>query len=132
MATTRDYIAYLEDGLRGVSHLRFRSMFGEYAVYYRDRVVGLVCDQTLFIKVTPGTSAILAGVVGTAPPYRGGRDAFVLTETEIEDTVLMTRVIEACHADVAARSPPARTARLSRTPRSGSRSQPRTPRPRRK
>lgn len=27
-------------------------MFGEYALYYDGRVVGLVCDDTLFIKIT--------------------------------------------------------------------------------
>ena len=43
MATHKDYIKYLEDCLKHIPAIRFKPMFGEYALYCSDIVVGLVC-----------------------------------------------------------------------------------------
>ena len=106
MATGKNFIAYVEDCLNGVRGVRFKAMFGEYALYFNDVVVGLVCDQTVFIKVTHGTSILLKGRVDTAPPFPGGKDAFVLTESELEDHDLIGQVLAAAHCDLAMKSTP--------------------------
>jgi len=35
-------------------------MFGEYALYYDEKVVALICDGAIFLKITPSTTKILA------------------------------------------------------------------------
>lgn len=49
-----------------------RKMFGEYAVYYRDRIVALFCDDQLFIKPTNAGRAFI-GKVSEAAPYPGAK-----------------------------------------------------------
>ena len=105
MATGKNFIAYLEDCLSGVRGIRFKAMFGEYALYVNDVVVGLVCDQTVFIKVTEGTSLLLRGRVGTGPPFPGAKDAYVLTESELEDDELIGQVLTVAQRDLAAKAP---------------------------
>ena len=100
MATSKNFISYLEDCLSGVRGIRFKAMFGEYALYLNDVVVGLVCDQTLFIKMTDETSGLLKGQVKTGPPYQGAKDAYILTEGELEDDELMGRVLMAAYRDL--------------------------------
>jgi TfoX/Sxy family transcriptional regulator of competence genes len=107
MATSKDFIAYLQDCLRRVPDLHFRAMFGEYAMYARDVVVALVCDQTMFVKVTDGTSALLAERVRLGHPYPGAKPAYMLTEAELEDDELMPQVIAAALRDLAGRAKPA-------------------------
>lgn len=53
MSTNSVTIDQLNQSLRALGSVRFRKMFGEYAVYFGDLVVGFVCDDTLFIKITP-------------------------------------------------------------------------------
>jgi len=97
-------------------------MFGEYAMYAHEVVVGLVCDQTVFIKVTEGTSALLTGRVGTGQPYPGAKPWFMLTEDELMDEVLISQVIAAALRDLPvtrkkARSPkqPSKSKRASKS-----------------
>ena len=101
MATSKNFISYLEDCLSGVRGIRFKAMFGEYALYLNDVVVGLVCDQTLFIKVTGETSRLLENRVKTGPPFPGAKNAYVLTEGELEDDEMIGRVLAAAYRDLA-------------------------------
>ena len=52
MATSRNILDYLLDQLQPARNIRARKMFGEYALYCDDRVVALVCDDQIFVKIT--------------------------------------------------------------------------------
>ena len=55
MATTKETLDFLRDALALVPEVSFRPMMGEYCVYSAGRIFGLVCDDTLYLKTTPGT-----------------------------------------------------------------------------
>ncbi len=52
MATSQSTIDFLIDQLVTLSDVKYRKMFGEYALYCDGKVVALVCDDELFIKPT--------------------------------------------------------------------------------
>jgi hypothetical protein len=54
MASDLGFVEYVCDQMRDAGRVRFRKMFGEFAVYCDDKVVALVCDDQLFVKPTPG------------------------------------------------------------------------------
>ena len=55
MSTKQSTIDYLLDQLSAIKTIRARKMFGEYALYTQEKVVALVCDDELFVKITePG------------------------------------------------------------------------------
>jgi TfoX/Sxy family transcriptional regulator of competence genes len=61
-----------------------RPMFGEYGLYHQGKNFALVCNNTLFIKVTdPGRSA--AGRITLAPPYPGAKPAYKISSTRMKD-----------------------------------------------
>lgn len=64
--------------LGGAGQVWARKMFGEYAVYCDGKVVGLVCDNTLFLKYTERAEP-LCGPVVLAPPYEGARPHILVT-----------------------------------------------------
>jgi TfoX/Sxy family transcriptional regulator of competence genes len=101
MATSPQTIAHLLDALPdGVTT---RRMFGEYAVYFQDRVAGLVCDDTLFIKPTPGAMALLP-TAEMAPAYPGSKD-YIVAGDALDDADLMARVLQAMAAETPAPKP---------------------------
>ncbi|MDD4087271.1 MAG: TfoX/Sxy family protein [Bacteroidales bacterium] len=79
MATSEDFIAYVMDQLNEIDDLRCRKMFGEYAVYYKSKLIGLVCDNQLYIKPTKAGASFI-GNVQEAPPYPGAKNSFLITD----------------------------------------------------
>ena len=71
MATSPATIDHILDILSALP-LTVRKMFGEYALYLDDKVVAFVCDDTLFIKPTPGALVLLPDTE-RAPPIRAAR-----------------------------------------------------------
>ena len=76
MPTSKQTVAFIEDQLAGLP-VRTQPMFGEYALYFQsagldDKVVGFICDDTLFIKPSEVDAAVLEGTV-MAPAYPGSK-----------------------------------------------------------
>jgi len=62
-------------------------MFGEFAVYASGRVVALVCDDTLFLKLTEA-GVMFAGEgadIKTGPPFPGAKPWLLIDDDRIED-----------------------------------------------
>lgn len=54
MATSQDTIDFLVEQLAEMSdRLSTRRMFGEYCLYVDSKPTAFICDDTLFIKITP-------------------------------------------------------------------------------
>ena len=52
MATRQSTVDYILDQLASAGSISARKMFGQYALYCDGKVVGLVCDDTLYVKIT--------------------------------------------------------------------------------
>ena len=74
---------FLDALLEGLWEVRVRPMMGEYVLYCKDKVVGNVCDDTLFVKITPSSKRILEPLqTPVQPPYPGAKDYFKVESTE--------------------------------------------------
>lgn len=100
MATSAATVAHILDTLPG---LRAAKMFGEYGVYLDDRVVALICDDTLFAKATPTAHAMIPDIP-MGPPYPGAKPHMILDEL-LDDPDLCARVLHAVAADLPAPKP---------------------------
>lgn len=72
MSTQPATVARILDLARGAGDVSARKMFGEYAVYLDGKVVGLICDDRLFLKPVPSLAALLPDAPDV-PPYPGAR-----------------------------------------------------------
>ncbi len=89
MATSVEYIDFVRERLDRFGSVRTRKMFGEYMVYFNDRPILTVCDNTVFIKKFPELSEIMS----SAPcsfPYEGAKESYIL---DIENDELLDQVI---------------------------------------
>ena len=105
MPTSKQTVAFIEDQLAGLP-IRTQPMFGEYALYFQsagldDKVVGFICDDTLFIKPSEVDAAVLDGTV-MAPAYPGSKLYHSVPGDLLEDSewlhIAITRTAEALPA----------------------------------
>jgi TfoX/Sxy family transcriptional regulator of competence genes len=81
MASDREFVTFVCEQLRGAGEISSLRMFGEAAIYLEGKVVGLVCDNQLFVKVTaPGRARIGSPV--EAPPFPGASNWFLMTDLD--------------------------------------------------
>ncbi len=91
MASEESFVQYVCGQINTASEIRYRKMFGEYAIYCNEKVVALVCDNQLFVKPTaPGREFI--GEVVEAPPYEGAKPSYLI-DAQIEDSEWLSELI---------------------------------------
>ncbi len=103
MASDLNFVEYVCDQINEAGQVSFKKMFGEYAIYYDERVVALVCDNQLFIKPTAGGRSMIGSVV-EVPPYPGAKPYFLIGE-QLEDQQWMSNLIQLTAGELPAAKP---------------------------
>ncbi len=83
MASDLDFVEFIVDQIENAGVIKYKKMFGEYAIYSDSKVVALVCNNQLFIKPTERGRSFIGDVV-EAPPYPGAKLNFLI-EDKFED-----------------------------------------------
>ncbi len=96
MATSAATIAFLLEQAAGA--VTARKMFGEYALYCDGRVVGLVCDDVLFVKPVGAAPPAME----MCPPYKGAKPHWRIPPDAWEDGTTLAALLRR----VAAALPP--------------------------
>jgi TfoX/Sxy family transcriptional regulator of competence genes len=114
MATDPSFAAYVLDQAAEAGDVRARRMFGEYALYLGDKVVGFLCDDQAFLKPTAGGRALLARVV-EGLPYPGAKPHLLLAD-ELDDRPLLAALLQRTAEELPEPAPKRpRTSRASRS-----------------
>jgi len=100
MATDKSFAEYILDQIDD-KKAWVRAMFGEFAIYYDDKVVGLICDNTLFLKVTENSEKLLTGNK-TGPAYKGAKPSYIISEEILEDSKQLKKIILGIYDDLPA------------------------------
>ena len=92
MASDQDTVDYICGQMAGAGQISARKMFGEYGVYCDGIIVGLICDNQLFLKPVPAVLALMPDAT-LAPAYPGGKPK-VLVDEALDDTDLLAQAIQ--------------------------------------
>lgn len=98
MATKRSIIDYIVDQLADVPDIRERKMFGEYALYCREKVVALVCDDELFVKMTDEGKSFAGDRYEEGAAYPGAKPSMRIDPDMIEDREALAELIRITEA----------------------------------
>lgn len=90
MATTKEFCDYVLDCLPQGGTAR--RMMGEYCLYYRGTLVGLLCDNTLLVKRTPTSDRLLSQCT-LQYPYEGSKTLMYAVE-DIENRSMMQELFD--------------------------------------
>jgi len=83
MSTSKDTIHSILEKLKS-PRFTTRAMFGEYALYADGKVVGLVCDELLYVKICPA-SISLERECEKDSPYPGAKLYYVISEEQLSN-----------------------------------------------
>ena len=92
MATKQSTIEYIEDQL-GEIGVTSRKMFGEYALYCGGKVVALLCDDTLFVKLTEAGKDFVGTHYKEGEAYPGAKPSMRIDDDRIEDREWLQELI---------------------------------------
>jgi TfoX/Sxy family transcriptional regulator of competence genes len=91
MASNLDFVDYVMEQLGNAKHITYKKMFGEYAIYCDGKVVALICDNQLFVKITEAGKEFDSSLT-QAPPYPGAKPHFLI-EDKLEDKNWLSQLI---------------------------------------
>jgi len=114
MGSTQRDVDFILEQLSDAGGASARKMFGEYGIYYRDKIVALFCDNQLFVKPTVGGRAFI-GKIDEAPPYPGAKLWFLITGDRCEDGEWLTELVRITERELPAPKPKAPKAKSAKS-----------------
>lgn len=94
MSTSKDAIIFILQKLRNTSRFTTRAMFGEYVLYADGKVVALVCNDLLYVKIC-SASSFLEDKCEKDSPYPGAKAHYVVDEEHIENLTELPEILTA-------------------------------------
>ena len=91
MSSDENFVKFIVDQVENAGVIRYKKLFGEYAIYSDGKVIALVCDDQLFVKPTDAGRKFIGEVV-EAPPYPGAKLNF-LVEDKLDDKEWISELI---------------------------------------
>ena len=97
MASSKEYLHFILEQLSGLDDISYRSMMGEYILYYRGKIVGGIYDDRLLVKKTKAALECMPAVVCDFP-YEGAKE--MLLVDEVDNKKFLTKLFEAMYDDL--------------------------------
>ena len=97
MATSKEFIDYLQEQLSKLDGITFRPMMGEYLIYYNGRLAGDICDDRLLIKPVEAAKTYLKDAP-LEQPYEGAKP--MLLVEDIDDREKLCNLFKAIYDDL--------------------------------
>jgi DNA transformation protein len=94
MATKESTVQYIEDQVASAGAIRSQKMFGEYALYLGKKVVALVCDDTLYVKITEPGRAFAGKHYQEGFAYPGAKASMKINEDLLEEREWLSELLE--------------------------------------
>lgn len=106
MSTSADTIIYLSDQLTELgTRIRTRKMFGEYALYCDEKVVGLICDDQVFIKITENGKKFMGSNYQEGQPYPGAKPYMLIGGDIIENKEAFAELVNLIASELPVHKP---------------------------
>lgn len=86
MASSPDFAEYVCAQLSGAGMATSRKMFGEYGVYLDGKIIGLICDNQFFLKITAAGRALQDDPV-EAQAYPGSSPYFLIESLDDRESL---------------------------------------------
>ncbi len=103
MASDQKFVDFILEQVDIPEQVTAKKMFGEYGLYFGDKIFALICDNKLFVKPTGAGRAFIKDVV-EAPPYPGAKPSFLIEE-QLEDRAWLKELVNLTAQELPAPKP---------------------------
>ncbi|MBQ6105322.1 MAG: TfoX/Sxy family protein [Lachnospiraceae bacterium] len=97
MASTREYLDFILEQLAGLDEISYKTMMGEYILYYRGRVFGGIYDDRLLVKPVPAAVKLMPNATMELP-YEGAKEMILVDD--VDNRELLCELVESMWEDL--------------------------------
>ena len=97
MASSREYLDYILEQLSGLDEITYRSMMGEYIIYYRDKVIGGIDDDRFLVKPVKAAMTMMPNA-SMELPYDDAKEMMLVDN--VEDSDFLCQLIKAIYEEL--------------------------------
>ena len=97
MASSKEYLHFILGQLADLEAVSYRSMMGEYILYYRGKIVGGIYDDRLLVKKTRSALELMPAAICDLP-YAGAKE--MLLVDEVDNKGFLTKLFEAMYDEL--------------------------------
>lgn len=97
MASSREYLHYISEQLSALDEITYRSMMGEYIIYFRGKIAAYVCDNRFLVKPVKSASELMPNAPRELP-YEGAKEMLLVENTD--DREFLKRLFEAMYDEL--------------------------------
>ena len=81
MGSTKDYLEYILEQLSFSDEITYRSMMGEYIIYYRGKIIGGIYDDRFLVKPVKSAKEMMPNA-RMELPYEGAKEMLLVDDVE--------------------------------------------------
>ncbi len=111
MASGKEYLNFILDQLSGLDGITYKSMMGEFILYYRGKIVGGIYDDRFLVKPTQSAVEYMPAARYEFP-YEGAKQ--MLLVDEVDNREFLAGLLEAMFDEL-----PAPKAKIKKTKKAG-------------
>ena len=97
MASSKEYLHFILEQLSDLESVSYRSMMGEFILYYRGKIVGGIYDDRLLVKKTTSALKLMPTAISDLP-YEGAKE--MLLVDEVDSKAFLTKLFEAMYDEL--------------------------------
>ena len=81
MASSKEYLDFILEQLSDLEEISYRSMMGEYIIYYRGKIIGGIYDDRFLVKSVRSAIALMPNAKYELP-YDGAKEMLLVDDVE--------------------------------------------------
>ena len=97
MASSKDYLDFVLEQLSDLDDITYKSMMGEYIIYYRCNIIGGIYDDRFLVKNVKSAAALMPNA-SLELPYEGAKE--MLLVEELDNKGFLTELLEAMYDEL--------------------------------
>lgn len=84
MASSKDYLNFILEQLSGLSDISYKTMMGEYIIYYRGKIIGGIYDDRFLVKPVKA-ALLLMPETSFESPYEGAKEMLLVDNVDSKE-----------------------------------------------
>ena len=84
MASSKEYLDFILEQLSELKEITYKSMMGEYIVYYRGKIVGGIYDDRFLVKPIKSAIAYMSNAKYELP-YDGAKEMLLVDDVDSKE-----------------------------------------------
>ena len=97
MASSKEYLDFILEQLSELDEITYKAMMGEYIIYYREKIVGGIYDDSFLVKPVKSAISLMPNSIYELP-YEGAKE--MLLVDDVDSKKFLTRLFIAMYNEL--------------------------------